>query len=265
MITASFEDVIRISSNLPIFIKPEEPLIEVAFIVGVAKKTNAIVTDYSGKVLGEVSSYDLIQAAIKNRRDIWKALYSTKVSDVVHEVFEVEAGEPLQIYYDRIRNSKFSSSLVFYNEKPLSLLTPLEIIPYLIKEGKLKNLRAEVIASEVKRVNPEITVLQAIEMMVNWWKRKLVIENKVITDRGIVEKGTFSIQMLNALAKDPGSVLGMKVKELPGIFMYPAFFDYEESAESVAEKVLRTECYAALSEDGSKIITPYDLAVKPFI
>jgi len=55
-------DIVSSVPILPSVLSAEEPLITIAFLLSVAKKSNALVKDAGGTLIGEVGTVDLFNA-----------------------------------------------------------------------------------------------------------------------------------------------------------------------------------------------------------
>jgi CBS domain-containing protein len=243
----------------------EEPLITIAFLLSVAKKSNALVKDASGTLIGEVGTVDLFNAFYPDYKEIWKRLYTIKLKDVARKIKFLIPEFPLGTYYYKLKDSKYSDAVVILNEKPISFITPYSLLKYYFLKSKIPDLKIDQIQSNLISVESNVTVREILSLMIEKWIRRVVIKGKVVDDRSLLEHGIFNMNYLSTLAKEPDTLLNMQVESIEGLLKDPDTYSKKDSIYEISKKVLNSEIGCAVSEDYKYIITPYDIAIKPYI
>jgi len=86
LIDIKISDIVLSVPILLSVLSGEEPLITIAFLLSVAKKSNALVKDAGGTLIGEIGTVDLFNAFYPDYKEIWKRLYTTKLKDVARKI-----------------------------------------------------------------------------------------------------------------------------------------------------------------------------------
>jgi len=258
-------DIVSSVPILPSVLSAEEPLITIAFLLSVAKKSNALVKDAGGTLIGEVGTVELFNAFYPDYIEIWKRLYTIKLKDVARKIKFLIPEFPLGTYYYKLKDSKYSDAVVISNEKPISFITPYSLLKYYFLKSKIPDLKIDQIQSNLISVESNVTVREISRLMIEKWIRRVVIKGKVVDDRSLLEHGIFNMNYLSTLAKEPDTLLNMQVESIEGLLKDPDTYSKKDSIYEISKKVLNSEIGCAVSEDYKYIITPYDIAVKPYI
>ncbi|MGC9146042.1 MAG: hypothetical protein ACP5GS_08060 [Nitrososphaeria archaeon] len=171
------------------------------------------------------------------------------------------------MYYFTIKNcgKRFTDAVVQVKGSPVSFITPYTILSFMYKKGMLPDLKARDIQNNLIRAEENATVKDIVKLMMEKWIRKVLVKNSVIDDRSLFEHALFSMNNLSLLAKNPDSILGAPVNSFDGLLKEPETYNVNDDIYQIAKKVLVSETSCAISEDRRYIITPFDIAIKPFL
>jgi CBS domain pair. len=262
----------------PIILKGEDPLITIGFLLSISKlsyalvkevsgligEVTALVEDADGKLIGEVTAADLFEAFHPDYREVWKKLYMIKLKDVARKIQFVSPESPLRTYYYKLKDYKYKDVVVISNEKPISFITPYSLLKYFFLKNKIPDLRIDQIQSKLISAKSNATVKEIMYLMMEKWIRKVMVKGKIVDDKSLVDK-IFNINYLSMLKNEPDKLLNMPVKSIEGLLKDPETYSKNDSIYEISKKVLNSETSCAISEDYKYIITPYDIAIKPFI
>lgn len=250
--------------EMPVIMSGGVQAMAAAFILPVAKRTNALVVDEKGSVIGVVGSVNLIEHLLEWRGNLWANLYSYTLSEIARPARVFLPGSTLSDYYEYVKGSRYSFA-VYREGDSYRVITPYFVLRYLRASGLLEGLEVENLWSEAVSVSPEAPLMEVLELMMKRWIRKVLVGDFMITDRGLADCYLFEMRRLRSLAADPEQVLSSPIKSASQCFVKPPVCTRYDSANYVAAAIISSEAEACVSDDLKHIATPYDLAVKPFL
>ncbi|MGC9146041.1 MAG: hypothetical protein ACP5GS_08055 [Nitrososphaeria archaeon] len=78
-------DVSTYAPLQPLIFSEDEPLIVIAFVIGVAKRHNVLIKSADGSFIGEAGAVDLFQAFYLDFKDVWQKLYTIRLKNVARK------------------------------------------------------------------------------------------------------------------------------------------------------------------------------------
>ncbi|BBE42407.1 hypothetical protein [Conexivisphaera calida] len=195
---------------------------------------------------------------------MWRSLYVNPLWRIMHPLAGMDAGVTLREYYAHAGAARYTSVLVEDAGSRL-LVTPEDVLRYLYENRMLDGVDPAAVASRLVAASPGTRVIDVIELMLGRWIRRLPMGGRILTDRLLADCYLFHARSLQILSRDPDSLLEAPVDSLQGCLVDPPRFSEGEDVYSVAEKVLGSNARAAVTADLSRIVTPFDLAVRPFV
>ena len=226
-----------------------------------------LIKSADGSFIGEAGAVDLFQAFYLDFKDVWRKLYTIRLKNAARKIRFLDADFPLGMYYFSLKNygKRFTDAVVLVKGSPVSFITPYTILSFMHKKGMLPDLKARDIQNNLIQAEENVSVKDIVKLMMEKWIRKVLVKNSVIDDRSLVEHALFSMNNLSLLAKNPDSILDAPVNSFDGLLKEPETYYINDDIYQIAKKVLVSETSCAISEDRRYIITPFDIAIKPFL
>ncbi len=227
-----------------------------------------VAMDRQGRVDGVITGYTVLREFL--RGDIWKSLYETRSGDKSWATVQSTYNDYLNDLIRKLYSSNLKYSIVFGMGKPSNLIGLKDLAKYLEISGRstfLESMEAEAISNpRVRSISGESSLEEAIRTMVNEGVGSLCLRGsqRIISVKSII-RGVMKSSILEKLRDNPHSILQKPIKELPELHVEAIKMKPGMTAKTALSNLLKSSSECMISPDQRRIITYWDLVVKPSI
>jgi len=216
-------------------------------------------------VHGFIGGYIIIEIIEQSRKNAWSTLYKTPSENVDWKLLTTSLDEELDILLRKMIATGYGHALVLDKDKPVSPIGLLDIAKFFLYSGVSDNLEDITIgqlgSSPIVSVPPESTILQAVSTMIEKRVRRLLVKDKVLSDRSLI-KALMTYPWLSKLRDSTEETLNSPLTALPAtVFHKPSRALPSEGLSKGLSLLLDAEAKCLLVD--GQIATPWDLVVKP--
>jgi CBS domain-containing protein len=199
------------------------------------------------------------------RERVWEALYKIKVKDVKWDLLYVDFNETVINLIKKLHKEAWLYACVMHEGKSPGTIGYLNLLKFLLNFKELENVNAPY-TSNIIYVYPSSKLIEVIYTMLSKRVRRLLVMDikKIISDRSII-RTLFSEYYVQYLRDKPSEILYAPINEFPSFFENFKFVENEINLYKAINLCLESESNCLIIEDFKGIITPWDLAIKPFV
>jgi CBS domain-containing protein len=221
--------------------------------------------DEKSNPTGFITGYHLLHALYTHREKVWEALYKIQLKDVKDELISVDINETVINLIRKLHKEGFLYACVMHEGKSLGTIGYLNLLKFLLNFKELENVNSPY-TPNIIYVHPNSKLIEVIFTMLSKRVRRLLVMdiNKIISDRSII-RTLFSKYYIEYLRDKPSEILYAPIEEFPSFFENFKFVENEINLYKAINLCLESESNCLIIEDFKGIITPWDLAIKPFV
>ncbi|MGC9015081.1 MAG: cyclic nucleotide-binding/CBS domain-containing protein [Thermoproteota archaeon] len=251
------KDVLEVSSPVNYQIKSSDPVIVAAPFLTVFDVDVVFVTKEES-VHGFIGGYILLEIIKQSGKNAWSALYKTPSENVDWKLLTTRLNEELDILLRKMMATGYGHALVLDKDKLVSPIGLLDIAKFFLYSGITDNLEDITIgqlgSSPIVSVPPEATILQAISTMIEKRVRRLLVKDRILSDRSLV-KALVTYPWLSKLRDSTEETLNSPINTLPiTVFHKPGRASLNESLSKGLGLLLEAEAKCLLVN--GQIVTP---------
>lgn len=258
------KQVLEVSSPVAYQVKYNDPVVMAAPFLTVFD-VDAVLVTKEDSVLGFIGGYILLEIIKQSGRNAWSTLYNTSSEKVCWKLLTTRPDEKLDVLLRKMVATGYGYALVLDKDKPISPIGLLDVAKFLLYSGVTDNLDditvGQLGSSPILSASLETTILQAISIMIKKRVRRLLVKDKILSDRSLV-KALMSYPWLSKLRDFTEETLNSPIGALPvSVFHKPGRISPNENLSKGLSLLLDTEAKCLLVDN--QILTPWDLIVKP--
>jgi predicted transcriptional regulator len=221
--------------------------------------------DEKSNPTGFITGYNVFNILYTYRERVWEALYKIKVKDVKWDLLYVDFNETVINLIKKLHKEAWLYACVMHEGKSLGTIGYLNLLKFLLNFKELENVNAPY-TPNIIYTYPSSKLIEVIYTMLSKRVRRLLVMdiNKIISDRSII-RTLFSEYYVQYLRDKPSEILYAPIEEFPSFFENFKFVENEVNLYKAMNLCLESESNCLIIEDFKGIITPWDLAIKPFV
>lgn len=258
-----------------ILVDPHDTILTTGLLLTVRDNSCAVVRE-RGKVKGVLYGYQIVSLITLSKPEeiysiLWRSIAEVDEIAPLASLPTVTLGETIDGALAKISAARFGDLLVVDDKgAPAGLLTLGMILKAVAGRAEKVGLTVGDAASPLKLVDPKDSVIDVMRFMMRNRVRRVVMQrgSKLVgcTERELL-KACFSTKGLEMIRDDLESFLATPIGSFAGTFLYP--IPNVNGSVDVAKawtlaSVVRDDV-ATLIVDETKIATPWDLIVKPYL
>ena len=242
-------------------VRPDEPVI-IAGIAIMALEVDAVVIHcpYRG-FHGVLTGSDFLNHIINQPEEAWKTLYLTHCYEIDSKSLETDTSEALPTLLSKMRRKGRGYAVVPNHAKTPRVIGLTNILKYISRIVRQIGVQVQELATHRPvSLDRDAKIIELIKIMQNKGVRRVLIEDKVATDRDIVR---FLLEdAIDDLKREPCKVFQRSVNEILDNLSRPAILRPHDDASRAIKALSMNPSYTGVTTGREAIITPWDLTVK---
>ncbi len=223
------------------------------------------------RIVGMIIGKQLLNLLHRGRKFGYEALITMRVGDImIRDVPRVGQESSLaELLELLIRSGLGNACIVDEDGKIVGVVSFRDIIRYMTRFNINTGITLREVSSKAVTINPDATLEELVSIMYANYVRRVVVTGliewpAIVDDRSIFEY-MFTLQGLMTLKEKPGEFFSTRVENLP--LAEPLIVDGDIDVSWAWATVYKSpaECILLKEAGAWRIVTPWDLVVKPYL
>lgn len=242
-------------------VRPEDPVITAGMAIRVLGVEAVAVYSPAKGIHGVFTGYNFLSLLEKSPEAIWQALYKTRCYEVDWRPLSARPEEGLIDVLRRMYERKRGYVIIPRPGEPPLLMGVIAVLKLLAeRSGRVGIPVGELATPGPISLAPDSTVHELIKTMIGKGVRRVLIGDRVATDRDVVRY--LLEREVDALRSSPLKALQRRIGDLLGELPTPAVVERGRDVGEAFRLVAENPSYTAVTSDWGAILTPWDLTVK---